>query len=43
MKDESQRNLARCTEMVEQCFTGGGFIEGRSAFMENRKPAFTGT
>jgi enoyl-CoA hydratase/carnithine racemase len=43
LKDESKRNLARCTEMVEQCFTSNDFIEGRRAFMEKRKPSFTGT
>jgi enoyl-CoA hydratase/carnithine racemase len=41
-KDESKRNVARCAEMVEQCFTSSDFIEGRRAFMEKRKPAFTG-
>jgi enoyl-CoA hydratase len=43
MKDESKRDMARCTEMVEQCFTSKDYIEGRTAFMEKRKPAFTGT
>ena len=43
MKDESKRNLARCTELVEQCFASKDFIEGRRAFMEKRKPSFTGT
>jgi enoyl-CoA hydratase/carnithine racemase len=42
MKDESARNLARCAELVEQCFASNDFIEGRRAFMEKRKPAFTG-
>jgi enoyl-CoA hydratase/carnithine racemase len=42
MKDESERDLARCAEMVEQCFASDDFIEGRRAFMEKRKPAFTG-
>jgi enoyl-CoA hydratase len=42
MKDESKRNVARCAEMVEQCFASSDFIEGRRAFMEKRKPAFTG-
>jgi enoyl-CoA hydratase/carnithine racemase len=28
--------------MVEQCFASNDFIEGRTAFMEKRKPAFTG-
>ena len=43
MKDESKRDLARCTELVEQCFASHDFIEGRRAFMEKRKTAFTGT
>src|SRR5712672_419347 len=41
MKDESKRNLARCAEVVEKCFASNDFIEGRRAFMEKRKPAFT--
>ena len=43
LKDESERDLARCAEMVEQCFASNDFIEGRRAFMEKRKPVFTGT
>jgi enoyl-CoA hydratase/carnithine racemase len=43
MKDESERNIARCAELVEACFASNDFIEGRRAFMEKRKPAFTGT
>ena len=43
MRDESKRNLARCTEMVEACFKSSDYTEGRRAFMEKRKPAFTGT
>ncbi|HEY6259108.1 MAG TPA: enoyl-CoA hydratase [Xanthobacteraceae bacterium] len=43
MKDESKRNLARCAELVEQCFASKDYTEGRRAFMEKRKPAFTGT
>jgi enoyl-CoA hydratase/carnithine racemase len=43
VKDESKRDLARCNELVEQCFTSQDYIEGRRAFMEKRKPAFTGT
>ena len=43
MKDDSARNVAQCAELVEQCFTSNDFIEGRRAFMEKRKPSFTGT
>jgi len=43
MRDESMRNLARCAELVEQCFKSNDYTEGRKAFMEKRKPAFTGT
>ena len=43
MKDESKRDLARCAELVEQCFASRDYTEGRRAFMEKRKPAFTGS
>jgi len=43
VRDESKRNPARCTELVEQCFRSNDYTEGRRAFMEKRKPAFTGT
>jgi enoyl-CoA hydratase len=43
MRDESQRNLARCAELVEACFASADYTEGRRAFMEKRKPVFQGT
>jgi enoyl-CoA hydratase/carnithine racemase len=43
VRDESKRNPARSAELVEQCFRSNDYTEGRRAFMEKRKPAFTGT
>jgi enoyl-CoA hydratase len=43
LKDETKRNVARTTQMVEDCFSSSDYNEGRSAFMEKRKPVFTGT
>jgi enoyl-CoA hydratase len=42
-KDESKRDLKRMNELVEACFASRDYVEGRTAFMEKRKPAFTGT
>jgi Enoyl-CoA hydratase/isomerase len=43
VKDESVRNLAHSAELVERCFASNDYAEGRRAFMEKRKPVFTGT
>lgn len=42
MKDPSERDLKRCAEAVDKCFKSADYQEGRKAFMEKRKPAFTG-
>ena len=44
VKDEEQaRPRPRCADMVKRCFASKDYIEGRTAFMEKRKPVFTGT
>jgi enoyl-CoA hydratase/carnithine racemase len=43
LKDETKRDRGRVTEMVEACFASRDYIEGRTAFMEKRKPVFTGS
>jgi enoyl-CoA hydratase/carnithine racemase len=43
LKDDAARNLPGVTEMVERCFVSRDYNEGRAAFMEKRKPVFTGT
>jgi enoyl-CoA hydratase/carnithine racemase len=42
LKPESERNLALADEMVARCFASADYIEGRTAFMEKRRPRFTG-
>jgi enoyl-CoA hydratase/carnithine racemase len=42
IKDESQRDPALCQAVVDRCFASDDYVEGRQAFMEKRKPKFTG-
>ncbi|HWP25647.1 MAG TPA: enoyl-CoA hydratase [Xanthobacteraceae bacterium] len=43
VKDEGQRDLKRAQAAVDACFRSRDYEEGRKAFMEKRKPVFTGT
>jgi len=42
LKDESKRNMAAVKEMGEICFNSADYKEGRTAFMEKRRPVFLG-
>jgi enoyl-CoA hydratase/carnithine racemase len=43
VKEDSKRDIKRSQAAVEACFKSQDYIEGRNAFMEKRKPVFTGT
>jgi enoyl-CoA hydratase/carnithine racemase len=43
LREDSKRDIARSAAMVEACFGSRDYTEGRTAFMEKRKPVFTGT
>jgi enoyl-CoA hydratase/carnithine racemase len=42
LKDPTVRDLGLCDELVKRCFASEDYKEGRRAFMEKRKPVFTG-
>jgi enoyl-CoA hydratase/carnithine racemase len=43
VKDASERDVAAAERAVEACFASNDYREGQAAFMEKRKPVFTGT
>ncbi len=42
LKDPGVRDLALCDRLVTECNASQDYIEGRRAFMEKRKPVFSG-
>ena len=42
LKDPEKRDLARCEAAVRECFASDDYREGQAAFLEKRKPRFTG-
>jgi enoyl-CoA hydratase len=42
LKDEDERDIDSVVAAVKRCFDSKDYIEGRTAFMEKRKPSFKG-
>ena len=42
LKPSPQLDMEKCQTMIRACFDSADYAEGRKAFMEKRKPVFTG-
>lgn len=42
MKPSTDLDMGLCTSLIRGCFESADYTEGRSAFMQKRKPVFTG-
>lgn len=42
LKPSTDINMALCTSLIQGCFQSEDYTEGRTAFMEKRKPVFKG-
>jgi len=42
LKQSPDVDMAQCAALIRGCFESEDYAEGRSAFMQKRKPVFTG-
>jgi enoyl-CoA hydratase/carnithine racemase len=42
LKPSPEADMALCTSLIRECFESADYTEGRTAFMQKRKPVFTG-